>query len=240
MGILVITLALCNYLPDFLVRWYNTLIGLMNKVIAWVAQQEAFVFRNISFDFVQLLLSYLIIITFILVFTKATFKRVSILLFTVIGFQIWLYFVGYSSNQKENLLIAHRTKNSIVIQQTGNSLAVIAKDTTTIKRIVTNYQVAERIETINYSKIKNSYTIKGETILVIDSLGIYFNQNKDYIVLSQSPKINLERLIDSVHPKQIIADGSNYNSYIKRWKNTCAKRKLPFHYTGEKGAYYFK
>lgn len=240
MGILVIALALCNYLPDFLVRWYNALIGLMNKVIAWVAQQEAFVFKNISFDFVQLLLSYLIIITFIMVFTKTTFKRVSMLLFTVIGFQIWLYFVGYSSNQKQDLLIAHRTKNSIIIQQIGNSLAVIAKDTTTIKRIVTNYQVAKRIETISYSKIKNSYTFNDETILMIDSLGVYFNQNRDYILLSQSPKINLERMIDSVNPKQIIADGSNYHSYINRWRKTCLKRKLPFHYTGEKGAYYFE
>ena len=239
MGILVIALALCNSLPSFLADLYNNLIGLMNEVIAWVAQQEAFVFRNISFDIIQLVLSYFIIITFITVFTKATFKRVTVFLVGIIGFQIWLFFVGYSANQKEILLAAHQTKNSILIYQTGNSSTIIAKDSITSKRIITDYTIAERVKNIDYSKIKNSYTFKNATLLVVDSLGIYSNQNTDYLLLTQSPKINLERLIDSINPKQIIADGSNYHSYIDRWRKTCLKRKLPFHYTGEKGAYYF-
>ena len=81
-----------------------------------------------------------------------------------------------------------------------------------------------------------------KNLYVLDSLGIYppYTLQADYILLTHSPKINLERLIDSIAPKQIIADGSNYKSYISRWKKTSAKRKLPFHYTGEKGAYYFK
>jgi len=240
MGILVIALALCNTLPNFLVDWYNALIRIMNEVIAWVAQQEAFVFRNISFDITQLILSYLIIIALILVFTKATFKRVSFLLVGIIGIQLWLFFVTYTANQKETLFVAHQTKNSIVIQQTGTSLDVITKDTTTTKRIVRDYQNAERIGNINYKKIENSYIFKNKTILVIDSLGIYTPQSTDYILLTQSPKINLERLITIIKPKQIIVDGSNYHSYVSRWRTTCAKRKIPFHYTGEKGVFYFK
>lgn len=55
------------------------------------------------------------------------------------------------------------------------------------------------------------------------------------ILLTQSPKINLERLIQIHQPKQIIADGSNYKSYIKLWKATCEKQKIPFHATTEKG-----
>ncbi len=240
MGILVIAIALCNSLPSFLANLYNSLIGLMNEVIAWVAQQEAFVFRNISFDIIQLVLSYFIIIAFITVFTKATFKRVTVFLVGIIGFQIWLFFVGYSANRKEILLAAHQTKNSILIYQTGNSSTIIAKDSITTKRIITDYTIAERVKNIDYSKIKNSYTFKKATLLVVDSLGIYSKQNTDYLLLTQSPKINLERLIDSINPKQIIADGSNYHSYIDRWRKTCLKRKLPFHYTGEKGAYYFE
>jgi len=47
-------------------------------------------------------------------------------------------------------------------------------------------------------------------------------------------------MIDSIHPKHIIADGSNYKTYIKRWEATCIKRKLPFHQTGKKGAFIIK
>ena len=75
----------------------------------------------------------------------------------------------------------------------------------------------------------------------MDSLCIYPKQKKvNYLVLTQSPKLNLERLLDSIQVKKVIADGSNYKSSIARWKATCTKRKLPFHYTGEKGTYYFE
>jgi competence protein ComEC len=35
----------------------------------------------------------------------------------------------------------------------------------------------------------------------------------------------------------IVADASNYVSYKKLWKETCAKEKIPFHDTSEKGFY---
>ena len=58
--------------------------------------------------------------------------------------------------------------------------------------------------------------------------------------MTQSPKINLKRLISKMQPKQIIADGSNYKSYIKLWKTTCEEEKIPFHATDEKGFYRLK
>ena len=240
MGILVMLLALCNSLPNFLVDWYNALIGIMNGVIKWIAQQEAFVFQNISFDIVQLLLSYLMIISLIVTFTKVNFRRVCLLLISIIGFQLWVFYVTHSTIQNERLIVGHQIKNSIVLQQTGKSLSVFTKDTTRSKRNATDYQIGERIENVHFKKIQNSYVYKNKRIIVVDSLSVYLPKKVDYVLLTQSAKINLERLIDSLRPKQIIVDGSNYSSYISRWKETCAKRKLPFHYTGEKGAFYFE
>ena len=79
-------------------------------------------------------------------------------------------------------------------------------------------------------------------LLVIDSLGTYNVKSfkPDYVLLTQSPKLNINRLIDSLKPKLIIADGSNYKSYIERWEATCTKRKLPFHQTSKKGAFILK
>ena len=77
---------------------------------------------------------------------------------------------------------------------------------------------------------------------MIDSLGVYqFNNLKNpSVVLRYSPKINLERLIKTMQPKQIIADGSNYKSDVKRWEIVCEKQKTPFYYTGKNGAYIIK
>ncbi len=240
MGILTIVLALLNMLPQWFAEFYNSIIGLMNSIIEWVAQQEAFVFKNISFDATQLLLSYGIIISLLVLFTHINFKRAAVFLGCIIGFQLWIFYTSYQTRNKQTLLLAHRSKNSVLLHQSGYQLHVATSDSISASAIVKDYKVAEGIRILNFPALQNSYAWKNKTILLIDSLGIYPFQSADYILLTQSPKINLERLIDSIQPKQIIVDGSNYRSYIARWKKTCAKRKLPFHFTGEKGAYYFK
>jgi len=239
-GILVIILSLFDSLPDFVASWYNTLIVLMNGVVEWVAQQEAFIFRNISFDTMQLVLSYLIIIVCILAFSKLTFKRVIFLLISIIGFQVWMLFCTTKTAHKESLLVAHQSKNTILFHQSANKLQIIAKNDANTTRIATDYQIGERIKNISSKKLDNSYSFKNKTIVIIDSLGVYIPQKFDYVLLTQSPKINLERMLDSIQPELVLVDGSNYTSYVKRWEKTCAKRKLPFHFTGEKGVFYFE
>ena len=75
-------------------------------------------------------------------------------------------------------------------------------------------------------------------ILVIDSFGVYpKNCLPDIVVLTQSPKINLNRMFQNGRPQMVVANGSNYKTYSNRWKATCMKMKIPFHDTGEKGFY---
>ncbi|WP_209402231.1 ComEC/Rec2 family competence protein [Pseudozobellia sp. WGM2] len=241
-GILVIILAVLNRLPDFFVSFYDTIIGWLNDLIGWVAQQEAFIFKNISFDGVQLLLSYVIIIGFIVFLTKPNFRKLGLVGLGIISFQLWMIFSEYETSQKETLLLAHQTKNSILIHQEGSTLKIISNDSTRLNRIVTEYRVAERVDSLNHIPLQNSYKWIDKDLFLIDSMAVYPREQKkiDYLILTQSPKINLNRLIDSVQPNIIIADGSNYRSYVNRWRKTCTQRKLPFHYTGEKGAYYFE
>jgi competence protein ComEC len=86
--------------------------------------------------------------------------------------------------------------------------------------------------------MKNIYVFKKKTILVVDDNGIYDTSFKpDVIVLTASPKLNLERLISKVSPELIVMDNNNYKSYVKRWKETCLQNKVPFHHTKEQGAF---
>jgi competence protein ComEC len=47
-------------------------------------------------------------------------------------------------------------------------------------------------------------------------------------------------LIQKLNPSQVIADGSNYKSYIRRWKQICETNKISFHNTNNKGAFILK
>jgi competence protein ComEC len=107
------------------------------------------------------------------------------------------------------------------------------------ERIITNYSVGARIKNKCEDQIQNLYLIKNKLLLVVDSLGIFDLKSikPHWVFLRQSPKINLNRLIDSLSPELIIWDGSNYKSDQERWKLSCKAKKIPFHQTSEKGAF---
>jgi competence protein ComEC len=104
--------------------------------------------------------------------------------------------------------------------------------------VIKNFKIGNFITKTEENNIESIFQIHNKKLLVIDSLGVYniktFKPN--YVLLRNSPKINLNRLIDSIHPELIIADGSNFKSYVARWETICKKQKLPFHNTSEKGA----
>ncbi len=239
-GILVILLALINQLPSTLAWFFNELISYMNKIVAWVAQQEDFIFMHISFDAIQLLLAYALITTLILLLKQLHFKRMAFFLASLLMFQCYTIYQIVAASQKNKIMVLHQTKNTIILERSGWDTTVLTSDTTAAKNPVNDIKIGERIRNISYKTVANSYFINKKRFLILDSLGVYPSEKKGQMVLlTHSPKINLERFIVRTNPSKIIADGSNYTSYIARWKATCIKRKIPFHYTGEKGFYSF-
>ncbi len=239
-GILVIFLSLINQLPNSVAWFFNELIFYMNTIVSWVADQEDFIFKDISFDGIQLLLTYSIIAGLALLLTQANFKRLAFFLNSLLCLQGYSMYQEYTSYKKTEVLLLHQTKNTVVLSKNGLNATIFTSDSVAAQFPVTDMKIGERIRTVAYDSLANSYLIHGKSLLVLDSLGIYPTEKKEQtILLTHSPKINLERLITTTNPTQIIADGSNYNSYITRWKATCLKRKIPFHYTGEKGFYLF-
>ena len=116
-------------------------------------------------------------------------------------------------------------------------------DTTALEneKLITNYKVGSWINDTETDSIQSIYKTKDKLILIIDSLGVYKTSFKpNYVLLRDSPKINLERLIKILNPELIIADGSNYKSYQEHWEATCLEQKIHFHQTSKKGAFIIK
>lgn len=240
MGIFVIFLSILNWLPTQLAWVYNKIIGLMNNIIAWVAQQESFIFSSISFDFIQLLLSFTVLVIGIELYTRFNYKRIMFFLVSILCFQGYTIYQEQQTKNISEALVLHQTKQTLILNRRGHQLSILTNCKNRPDYLISDYRTAERIDSFHFDSLENSYSLQDEKLLIIDSTGIYLKSAPNYILLTQSPKINLDRLIDSIQPKKIIADGSNYKSYVDRWKATCIKNKIPFHYTGEKGAYYFE
>ena len=243
-GLLIIALALLNVLTEPLVITYSFIIDNLNNFIAWVAQFEDFLFKDIPFTILQVIVTYMIIIALIQVYKFRNFKWTAISLILIIGFQ-GVNFYNRSQNQNAAFVIFNKSRYSMIGKKHHNKLTLYHNlDSLQLKAntALKNYKVGESIDHMILDSLQYVYQFKNKTVLAIDSLAVYnsITFQANYILLRNSPRLNLNRVIDSLKPQQIIADASNYKSYLKRWKETCEHKKIPFHQTNEKGAFVIK
>lgn len=239
-GILIVILASFEILPDWLATSYNFLIEGLNGFIHWVAIQDEFLFKNIHFSALKVFGAYMLIIVLALFLKKMKYQK---LVHALLGFSIFIMIYIYdefktSANQ---LVVFQKSKQTLIGYKNEKNVTVFKSDST--KNISEEYPIKPFRNAVNtnyYSekKLPQLFQYKRKNILILDSLGIYPKQKEIHtILLTNSPKLNLNRMIDSLNPKQIVADGSNYFTYVKRWKKTCKLKKLPFSHTAKQGAF---
>lgn len=243
-GLLVIFLALIDKLPNFLVESFGFVIDCLNSFIAWIAQFEDFLFRDISFSIYHALASYLIIIAIIKLWKNRSVYNIKLSLFSVFIFSAVLVYTKYNTTKSE-FVVFNKSRKTVLGKKINRQLTVnhnLNNFNFDEEQILKNYKVGHFINYIETDSIYSVYNFNNELLLVIDSSSAYNVKEfkPDYILLRNSPKLNLNRLIDSLNPKLIIADASNYKSYVQRWKATCEHKKIPFHSTYEKGAFILK
>ena len=242
LGLVVLVLSYESTLPVFLEGFYGDVISILNKVVAFVARQESFLFSEISFSALKMIFSYLLIISGFQLFLKLNTKRCFLFFGSILAFQCVLILEKYTIAQKSEFIVFHKSKNSIIGIRKGSSFELYhSMDSLQIssQKLLINYKVGENITSQNYHKLSNLMYYDKQVVLIIDKDGLYDIKelNNPIVLLRQSPKINLQRLVKKLKPAIIIADGSNYKSYIENWKTTCKNLKTPFWTTYNQGAY---
>lgn len=243
-GIILIISSQFTSIPKLIVDGYTSLLEYIISFIRWVANQDAFHFEGLSLSIPEVIFFYLVIIAFILVFQRRNFSRMVFFLVSVMFLQTVFIYETYQTSSQE-LVIFHKSRFSIFGIKNGTQLHVHTNlDSSEVfnERLLERYITKSNISQVSTGSVYNSFQYKDLRFLVIDSLGIYPTTafGIDVVVLRNSPRIHLERMLDSIQPERIIADGSNYTSYVNRWRETCNQRKLPFHHTGKEGAVVFK
>ncbi|HQF48236.1 MAG TPA: ComEC/Rec2 family competence protein [Flavobacterium alvei] len=242
LGVLVMVLAALDWLPMFLSKSLEWSIWFMDKIINTIASLEQFIFKEIPFNWQLLLSCYLLIITTIIWFKKPNFNRLVLALIAVIIFQV-SYFGNHwmIQNQKE-LVVFNSKKNTLIAERNGENVILYSNDslmkTASKNTTVSTYLMGNFSHLTSTKRVQNLLYFNGNKILIVDSLGVYPKDiHPDIVVMTQSPKINMERFLQTIKPKIVIADASNFRNIQKLWKATCLKAKIPFHATGEKGFY---
>jgi len=230
-------------LPEVLAEGFGFIISTLNNFVSWAASREEFIFENIGFSLLLCITSYLVVFAFILLLKDFNFKTIVFFLTAIIVFQSALLY-EHSSEVEEEILVFHKTRNSVIGFKEGRNFSIAhdLEENPLGYSFIKDYITEKNIKTIQKRETGNLYDIYGKTLLKIDSAGITEipGLEPELILLTNSPRINLDRVLDQNNVQLIIADGSNYPSAVARWKETALKRKIPFHATGEKGAFILK
>lgn len=241
-GVIAILIATFHTVPEFIAKSIETLICLLNGIIHRIASFDVFVFRNISFSTAMLLSSYLVIILIILWIKLPNFKRLTVVFISIILMQIIFIVQKKETLNKRELIIFNYRKNTIITERIGNAVTVYCNDSI-LKNINSNllvqsYLVGNFCIIKEKRNIENLLYFNNKKILIIDRSNVYLEDKKpDIVIITNSPKLNLDRLFSKWKPEQVVVDGSNYKTYVKIWEATCSKEKIPFHNTNEKGFY---
>lgn len=241
-GLIAIIIACFSQVPFLIAKPLELLIAILNYVIHWVASFESFIIKNISFSYEMLLASYFVIIFSILWIIKSNFNRLIIALASILLLQGIFIFSRYKSQNADELIVFNAQKCTIITERNNNLVIVYSNDSILQSLdnniVVQSYLVGSFCKIAAKSKIKNLLYFKNKKILIIDGSGLYLkNMKPDILIITNSPKLNLERLLLKWKPEQVIVDGSNFKSYVRIWEATCRKEKIPFHNTNEKGFY---
>ncbi|MBW1657212.1 ComEC/Rec2 family competence protein [Flavobacterium quisquiliarum] len=238
-GIIIMIIAIFTSPPLFITLIFEKSIYLLNLMIHAVASIESFVIRDISFNSYYLFTFYLLIIFSIVWIKKPNFSKLVFVFCSIILVQLSFILTKLKSENEEELIVYNEKNNTLISERTGKTITLYTKNKLLEKnRNINSYLVGNSISLNKIKNIQNVLYFKDKKILIIDSTGICpINSKPEILILTQTPKINLDRLLKEINPKIIIADGSNNNSIQKFWKNSCIKKNIPFHSTNEKGYY---
>lgn len=232
-GIGVVLLASIQLLPYWLIVCYEKALSLMNHIIGYIASVEQLVIRDVYFDTICLCLFYLAIVWAVIYLRARKVKFVYFFFLTLLSLQTYFFYLKYESAKKEQLIVFHQYKKTVIALQQGREATFYLSDTLSVPQtLIKNFCTQQQVSNLHYKVLENIVPFKEGFLTIIDDK-FYLDTSypTHYLLLRNNPKIHLEKFLSNIRPKMLIADGSNYPFIIEKWKHTCQRLQIPFYET---------
>lgn len=242
MGFLVLIFAYIGVLPDFAAIIFGKGIDILNTGIAWMGSAEGFVFNDIYLLAGTTILLYIFLFLAFAFWKERNFALLPILFIMIIFIQVTVLIQKKRISSANELVVMQKFKETTLVHRKGRFAELIkSKDSMDSTELyLTNYLAANQVKRIQLRPLGLRLIPCGEVNYLLITKDFDFTDlsvSSPHIILSNSPKINLDRLIGHFQPKMIIADGSNMRYLIKIWEKTCKARGVELHITSDRGAY---
>ena len=223
---------------SFLYQLFDSLLNTLITINESIARLPYSLTQNIRFSEILLVVSFIGLVVLYRFFNRSKIYKYWIWLGSwIILFEVVIFIENWRNLHAENFYVFHQYQTPVVATSKSGTLKIFRD-----KYLINKYlqkSLNLHFKHLQYDSLPFYQSFGKYRILHIDSLGIYRFKNfqPDIVVLHYSPKINLDRLIQSLNPQIIVADGSNYPSFIRRWESSAQKYQIPFYNVNTQGAF---
>jgi competence protein ComEC len=242
-------------IPSFVQKSFQAWLELINNTIEWIGGIDRLISTGIYFP-----ISFLILATAgLLLLLVGYLKRKAIFIFAsgacLICMQLFWIHERVSLIRNEKLIVFHQRGESLVVRRKGSRFELMNCHGLSERgeRNLKEYSAElpgdfvlhpEKVDTLKTAQL---FYVQGSIVCILgeelkmDSMHVLdsISTQPDIVIFSNSPKVNLERLLAKIRPRIVVADGSNYKQFVERCKATCISLGLEFHATREKGAFLY-
>ena len=223
---------------SILYQLFDSLLNTLITINASIARLPYSLTQNIRFSEMLLVMSFIGLVVLYRFFNRPKIYKHWIWLGSwIILLEVVIFIENRQNLSTENFYVFHQYQTPVVATSKSGTLKIFQD-----KYLINKYlkkSLSLHFKYLQYESLPFYQIFGNYRILHIDSLGIFRFKNfqPDIVILHYSPKINMDRLIQRLNPKIIVADCSNSPSYIRRWETSALKYQVKFYNVNTQGAF---
>lgn len=239
-GVVVLFVSVFNINTPHIIESYRFLVSQLHLFIDFFGGNKILFFEAVHFSKLLAAVSYLFLAALTAFLFFKNIKTFRICCFSILLLQGSCFFEKKEKIELSKWVVFHQYKATLVVKSKQGTTKAWGGMSKRTQQNLKNYcvDIGHDIPRIT-KQIPQVFALGDAIVLHVDARGTFevpYLKNP-IVLLSNSPKINLERLLQFLCPTKIIADGSNKNFYRQKWAATCAAYGVEFHDTYTKGAF---
>ena len=231
-------------------------IRLLNTIVTGIESLPGSVTENIAVNLPQMLLIYGIIFSIFVYFKQQKFFYKYLILSMVLLLSVSKFAEKIISKNQHEMTFYSMEKMTAVECNFGTRGVLLLDsaaqaNSTAYDFNIKNHVRKQHIENEVISLDTNSYSCqtmaKQGTFLRFDTLTVFFLSGRDWLYpmhaplevdvlcLRHNPRIPMYKLLQTIHCRTLLIDGTNSLYYEQRWIDSCRSYQIPCHSTRREG-----
>lgn len=224
----------------------NGLITLVNAAIFGLQKFPIGTIEGIWLSFVGVIMLYICILLLIKAFISRKMKWLNygllVFLVLIVSWQI----NAYQKKQQTSLVIYDNPKNSLIdLFQSQHLISLKNRllETDKIQFVATNNRTFRGIQStetkvLDKESASNSkLTFADKSFVILQEITDTIPKNTNYLLVQNTPNLNLSALLKKYPPQLVIFDSSNDTWKVNKWVEECKALNVAYHVTRTAGAY---